>query len=164
MFKPEVRSIYKYWNGDKEVYGDPMTILMRFNSAPIEGFNFEVDCKLLQVQCPQTLPAFERLIKVARFTFNLAEYSEIDGKPYGVVDNECLQIMLEFWEWVDAQKKSTGPRPTWLQLMEQDYSATSTTPPTLDSGSTETEPCSEPAFPPSTPSPLPSVANSQTPC
>jgi hypothetical protein len=103
MFTKKERSIYRFWNGEKNVGADPLVIQRRLASAP--DCDWEADVKILQLQTGESLSAFDRLAKAARHAFKVRDFEEIDGVQHGLLDSEIIELMVDFVAWMNELKK-----------------------------------------------------------
>lgn len=112
------RFIYRYWNGQRIVVGDPM-VLWRSLQAN-ENYR-EDDLKLLTVE-DLRLKVIERLAGVVKDVFTIPPVDQ-----GGLTELECIEELARFLDYSGVQKKSTGLMQTSPQSMESNVSDESVT-------------------------------------
>lgn len=101
--------IFKYHDGEKEVFGDPYAILRELISG-CDGDLAGVVDKWKSPNMQLRVPAINQLLAVARKVFGLAPWVAARGE--GVLDQQVQDILESFFEF-SAQKKTTHePSPT----------------------------------------------------
>ncbi len=127
MFSEKERSIFKYFNGKKEVFGDPIAIHRRLLTC--DNFDLAGDFKLVDALskpiaqkspgfAKEGLQAFDRLVSACRKAFKLPAFDEETGE--GLVEEEIIQLFAEFGLFVDEIKKKQEPSVTSVSCTEQE--------------------------------------------
>lgn len=101
MFTKKERQIYRYYNGNKVVGCDPMLVQMKLAKYT----DWQTDIKLLQLVNQESLAAYERLTGAARVAFNVKSFSEEDGEQSGLLDQEVMELLVDFSDFVKDIKK-----------------------------------------------------------
>lgn len=134
------RSIYRFNDGTEERAVDPMTTLRKLQTMP--GLALETDLTLASVvesggkMAEEGEAAIVRLVDGARKAFNIPELKVIDGKVVGLTESECLSLLIHFGRYVSRIRESAVPLASGPPPTEVVASETSSTKPSLDSGST----------------------------
>jgi hypothetical protein len=106
------RYIYRFWNGQRIVLGDPMVLWRDLNAH--EEYR-EDDLKLVAVEGLRD-KIIGKLAKVFRDVFHVQQVG--DG---GLTELECVEELARFLEYSSVQKKSTELTPISSPSMEQEF-------------------------------------------
>lgn len=110
------RAIFPFWDGKRDRQADPMAVYRRL--VKHERFNLQTHPALVEAG---DLDAMECAATATRDAFG------IDGfEAGGLTDTECLDLMVEFFVWVDDVKKNISTLPTSPLPTEPEPSAIST--------------------------------------
>jgi hypothetical protein len=110
MFTKKERCIFKFWNGERNIGGDPLAIQRKLITFP--DFNLEVDLKLLQLANEESLNAFDRLVRAARHAFKVKDFEvDEDGNESGLLDTEMIELIVDFGTFLTDVKKNIEPSP-----------------------------------------------------
>ena len=123
------RYVFKFWNGHRTVFADPMVIWRALQSN--EDFR-EDDFRLMKVEALR-----DKIIgKVAGITREVFELKSVhDG---GLTELECLDLLKAFMMYSGFQKKSGDRMQTLPQDMEPEHSDDSTAEPNTSDDSAST--------------------------
>ena len=145
-FRRRGKNVLPYWNGTRQVYGDPFKLYRDL----MHGADFVIDDYLIaDVDAgkePQTTKIIEHVCKVFGLTRWNAETCT------GVTDLEVVGILLKVFSWTNQVKKNSSPGPTSPPSTEQESSTSPAGPSetpnaSSDSGSTDSEKKIEPDSP-----------------
>lgn len=101
MFTKKERSIYKYYNGEKMIGCDPMLVQMRLAKYT----DWQNDIQLLKMANQESLGAYDRLTSAAREAFNVKAFKEVEDVQTGLLDQEVMELMVDFVNFVAETKK-----------------------------------------------------------
>ena len=105
------RHLFRFEADGRQRYADPVRAIGMLVAAP--DFDLERDGGLLEVEDQKVAAgARARCAMAARLAFNLEEFNDSNGRPHGVTELECLQILNEFSVYLDALKKNGSLRRT----------------------------------------------------
>src|SRR4051812_25710035 len=114
MFSVKEKRIYKYFNGERDVRGDPMAILLRLSTCP--DVNFEADLKvfsIIETKPREGAEAYSRLVQADRHAFKIKPGNDdADAPEDSLPDLEVLELTQRFLAWVGGVKKNTSDSPT----------------------------------------------------
>lgn len=144
--------LFRYWNGQRYVNGDPMRIVRELTADP--ATTLELDMKDADAPIPQAQAAFGRVVAAARRAFRVKEAEE-----GGLDDPNCKELLNQFIFWLVAQKKNTPPSRTFAPVSPEPLADAS--PPENSSASTSTGEGSRPDLP--LPSPVELASRSERP-
>lgn len=159
IYSPEERQIFKFFNGSRIVYADPIPLWKRVADV---GPILSIDIKVANSMSKDAGTAKELAASKVRKIFNLKELENgIEIPTEGTLtDDECFGVLNEFLEWSNRLKKNS--KTTVISAEETLPSLDSSSvdsPPTKNtqaSGSTVTDPK------PGTPTKSPKVSASGT--
>lgn len=130
------KKVFRYWNGAKEVWGDPVEIWERLSEAlganpqiaysaqfegkadPKEKYPSEELWQAAQAEEHKALPrrifATREMRKAVRFAFNMVPFKEEAEKleDIGATAEECDRAIDAYIAFATDQKKSGEPAPT----------------------------------------------------
>lgn len=115
MFTPDDRLIYRYSNGDRDMFGDPMVIkrtMIRLADGDLPGLIEKAvppetsDTGDVPSSISQRVAAEERLLKIIREAFHLPEIDPETGA--GVTDSMVWRVWDDFGEFIMGEKKREG--------------------------------------------------------
>jgi hypothetical protein len=115
------RFIFTYWNGNRIVTGDPMTIWRALQQH--EDFR-EDDFKLMKVAALRDR-TIGKLAGIVRDVFSVKT-----PDAGGLTELECIDLLKAFLVYSGFQKKSTEQTPTLQPITEQKHSDDLQTPET----------------------------------
>lgn len=139
-----MKNIFKYNNGEVDLFADPIAVDRKLRMALGDDFAtlkalFEVDGDGKLTSSPlEFMMATEKQIAATRQAFGCQPFDPHTGK--GATDDVVLELWEQFWNWMADQKKTpvTSPmqaRFTAPSKTSQNSSASrGTTRPTLASG------------------------------
>lgn len=141
-YRPEERSIYRYNNGSANVAADPLLILRKLKSIP--GLSLQDDMKLAAAEdeafAKDAEAAIGRLAEAVRQAFNVPAFAENgDGQRTGLMESECLQLLIHFSNFIGGLAKAAGPFPSSPENTEPADSVGLDTPSLSDSPSIASE-------------------------
>ena len=144
LYKPSLRQIYRYYDGQKVVTADPLVIYKRLMDR---GPTLAVDMKVSATTMKGNVKAHDDSLRKIREIF--------DVKPLdqgGLTEIETLALLDHYLVFEDVQKKIAPRRPTSPgETSPSSSPSTDAAPPTpssTDSGSTDAGPSTEPPTPP----------------
>lgn len=98
------QTVFKYFNGERELYGDPLAIERKLRAAcggkPKELADAVNDETADDVKWAA---AEEKLIRAVRDALQMAPFDVTTGK--GATDATCRKAWDVFWRYMDDQKK-----------------------------------------------------------
>lgn len=100
MYKPKDRRIFRYWDGVKERYADPIEIVRSITN--IENLDIDADSIKAEQGDAESLG---RILDGLRDILDIPHYTENDGEPEGLLNDEVLEVYKEFSNFVMAKKK-----------------------------------------------------------
>jgi hypothetical protein len=145
VFDKEKREIFPYFNGVRDIKGDPIVIERAFNAAlkgediavlfksAFSGLN-DVHESLREATTNSViLPARQKLLDASYVAFRIKPPDE-DGNVDGLSEEEVLDVLDAFNLWVIEQKKGQPSLPNSSEPSPESPSpsASSTIPPTAD--------------------------------
>ena len=104
------RFIFRYWNGSKTVFGDPLELHRNLQAHP----DYTEDSFSLITREELRNDIIGELAAVVREVFSIPKL--IDG---GLTELECVQLLAEFIEYAGVQKKSGEQTPTLPTATEE---------------------------------------------
>jgi hypothetical protein len=115
IYKPKERFIFKYWNGQKVIYADPMILYKRV----VEKWaDLSVDLTLAHSNHSEAPKGHTLAIDKVRKIFNVDSPEDIEVKRT-LSDNECLQLLDNFLIFVGELKKNSSPSQTTSKPLEE---------------------------------------------
>lgn len=109
MFTEEDTQIYKYWDGEKYAYTDPIEIQINLEANdPDFKSNFKVLFDLVQIS--KDKDAAKEIVKLGRAMFNIKDPNESNG--VGLTSMGVMLIVMDFINWIDNLKKNIEDTPT----------------------------------------------------
>lgn len=126
------RSIFRYWDGARNRFADPMAIYRALQQHP--RFNWDVHPAL--IDCGD-LDALALTAEAVRTAFGIAPVEQD-----GLTEAECVTLLAAFVGYLEALKKNGSPTPT-LPAPSEPAPSTPATPDTSEpsaSGSTASAP------------------------
>lgn len=149
VYQPEERRIYRYFNGSRMVYADPIMLHKALMDIWIE---LVVDIKVSHSESKDAAKAHTKSVEKIRKVFDILplfkgmEVYDEEKKQATLTNIECLNLMDHFLTYCGFVKKNSSP----LAISSTDLEASSNTSPeslpitnTSDSGSIESEPKTE---------------------
>lgn len=151
MFSEQERKIFKYNDGQKDRYADPLAIrraLIRESGGQFwtwwddceepKAASFSSELTAEQLEHARALHASlyisaaaaqERFLSVVRAVFKMPELNPDTGE--GVVEDECWRVIREYDEFLEKNERAAGNSPTTLSAATlPGADGNSTTPPT----------------------------------
>jgi hypothetical protein len=107
------KKIFRYWNGAKDLCGDPEEIL----ASLCEHCEYSLGHLLTQVKSENqavSLPATNRLVHASRKAFAMEPYNAMNGA--GASREDVLGVLNQFLDFCEKKNASTEVSPT-LQLV-----------------------------------------------
>ena len=101
--KSSKRNIFKYWDGYKTVYGDPLAIAQAIDLDS----EYRSDIHPAQSQSEnskQAAAAMNVCLAAYRRAFKLKEYNSATGK--GLTESEIISLHWDFCDYLDGLKKN----------------------------------------------------------
>jgi len=157
---PSERDIFKYWDGTKNRYVDPLKI---WNFM----WNEDEDVQKEFARVAQNeLEATTLMVQLARKWFDIPPYSceEVDGadgvqlKHTGLTDLEICNVLRDYLQYTNELKKKLGPLPIPSRLLLPQFPGNPS--PTKSDADSSSMPNASPEEEPTTTS-MPSPAPSQ---
>ncbi len=146
MFKPEQRKIFKYHDGTRERWADPILIQMEIAKRIKEFDKLEKLVRLVAekenlhegyMPSEKDVEAINRFLDIICEIFKVKRLVIGSETPEGLTLPEINSIYYDFIDFVTELKNDSGPSATSPQTTEQQCSAPSqTTNSTAPSGST----------------------------
>jgi hypothetical protein len=130
------RHIFRFWDGRTERAVDPMLAFRGLATHP--RYNPEVHPPLVDVGDHDALDA---MLQAARDVFGVKAYDGATGE--GLTENETIDLMVSFAQFVGGVKKKPNPSPTSLPSTDPPGSADSPTSSNSECGSVSREPAPE---------------------
>lgn len=106
-FTRDESEIFPYFNGIKEVKGDPLEIEGRYLRALVGEDLAAIDKGLESKDVYANLDSTEIMVPAVRVAFKLPEFNEDTGE--GLTWNEIISLFNRFLAWKQEKKVSTGP-------------------------------------------------------
>lgn len=138
MFSENERKIFVYFDGERELRGDPFAITRRlvrwldgdpdrvladrwagYPEEEVDEFGAPLPldpAKIDKALEPVRFEAEQKIIKATQEAFGLAPYDPETG--LGVGEEQLLQLFDEFCVWSEGQKKSTASPQTYSPLTQ----------------------------------------------
>lgn len=107
-FQQRRRLIFKYWDGRRTRYADPIVLLRNLEDHP--EFNIDVD-PTLALSSVGDREAGERTVSAVRAAFGIFPFVDVHSFD-GLTELECVALYVEFMEYLDALKKNGSRPPT----------------------------------------------------
>ncbi len=136
MFKPEQRTIFKYHDGTRERWADPISIQMEIAKRIKEFDKLEKLVRLVAEKenlhdsytpSEKDVEAINRFLDIICEIFRVKRFTDESGKPEGLTVPQINRIYLDFVEFTTELKNDSGPSATSPQTTEQQCSAPSKT-------------------------------------
>src|ERR1700722_14481626 len=102
---PKEQKIFRYGDGVRDRVGDPLRILRELTSDPT--LSLEIDYKLSETECPETLNAIGRVADVVRKAFDIPPVEQ-----GGLTDANCKTLIDVFCLYLNHIKKKGPSGPT----------------------------------------------------
>jgi hypothetical protein len=112
--RPRNRQLFGYWDGEKKVWQDPLTIIDLLETDPVYRKDFH-PLVAQQDQGQQGRDAWNVMLSAYRRAFNLKEYDPATQK--GLTSSEVSALYHAFCLFTESLKKSIEPMQTQLQSM-----------------------------------------------
>jgi hypothetical protein len=133
--REQERGIFHFWDGRDERRADPLVVWRELNADP--EFSLVKHPELIDAG---DLDAMRIGAAAVRRSLQIPTFDE-----GGLTEQECLNLLIDFFEYTAALKKNTSPLPTPPSPTESSsplpYAAeSSTTKPAVESSSAETAP------------------------
>ena len=130
---------YRFFNGRKWVRIDPVAVNLAYATHP--EYNESIHPKLADAGDPEALRI---VLKATCDVFGVKAFDP--NTEDGLTAEELIDLALDFAEWSASKKNDGESLPTFANSTDAtlDDSSTSAPTPSLDSGSTQTAPDSEP--------------------
>lgn len=150
LYTPKERQIYKYWNGTRDVYADPMALYRRF--MDIKG-DLSVDISVANSELKDAPKAYDSMVNRIRKIFSLAPLEDGLEATKTLTDEEAMAEFDKFMDYCEGTvKKNIVPSsinsPETLNATAGSSVANPPMKPGLVSGSTATEPATIMPMPP----------------
>lgn len=120
--KNKDREIFRFWDGKAHRGIDPIKALRALHTH--DTFNIATDPLMAEKGDQESIA---KTLQAIRDAFGVTEYSEQNGKSSGLTEGEQFELFWQFFEFVDALKKNTGPKPTLPERTESGFSEVSIT-------------------------------------
>ena len=104
LYRPADRRIYTYFDGEKLVKADPMTLHKRVMDV---GPELSIDMKVAHSGMKGAKDAHDKMVAKIRTIFSVKRYE--DG---GLTEQECVELLDHFLLYEDVQKKISNTSPT----------------------------------------------------
>lgn len=109
--KQDRQSIYRYWNGKKWTFADPIAVLRAINSDPIFSFD------------KHWIAAVQGDVNdvgiVAGAVYNAFNATPLDDNGNGLTEAECVNLLADFLYYCEEVKKNTSSPQTTPQSMDE---------------------------------------------
>lgn len=142
------RGIYRFWDGEQWRYADPLRIWQGIFRHPTVNFvrDLEAVDEGIEPTTTEVLNGICEIFAVQRFD---------DATRRGLTSWELVDMLNEYFAWLESQKKSTSSGPTSTEPSEPEYSSSMAAPPgdtkpSADSGPVVSESTSAPPIESST--------------
>jgi hypothetical protein len=116
MYSDEERGVFKYFNGEKEVYADPLTLNRQIliatagqPSALTQKVFIDV-AKATPEEILESCQATEKLVAVIRHVFQMKPLNTETGA--GAMDSHCLMAWRELATYLSKKNRSSVNSPT----------------------------------------------------
>lgn len=107
-YRARERSIYRFHDGSSWRHADPLRVQQGL--AACEELDLEADAKLTGLGVPESREALQRIVAGVRRAFGVEPLSP-DGRR-GLTDQECVELLLHFCDYLGALKKKAAPWQT----------------------------------------------------
>lgn len=155
VYMPKERKIFTYWNGEKLIKDDPMTLYYRMLEV---GPTLFIDLQVAMMPMNDSKDSHEKALVKMRSIFNVKKLTP--DQP-GLGDIELFDLFNQFSNYINDLKKNAKVTSTRAEetLVPTKPSSPGSLPilNTSPSGSTVNVPSSEKSKPTDLPSPLPTV-------
>ena len=101
------RAVFRYWDGMRWRWGDPMRIHRRLLNHP--KLNPERDLPCLE---SMEEPGYSTALAAIRDAFDVYEYDSVSMR--GLTEAETIQVLRLLIQWIADAKKKLPPGPTSL--------------------------------------------------
>ena len=117
MYSDEARRVFKYHDGEKEVYGDPLALRMKIfiatNGDPNSLSNkvfVPLTHETPQEQLLEAFRAQKQIAEIVQKVFNMKPFDPATGS--GATIEHCQMIWRMFGRFLAGEKKNTVKLPT----------------------------------------------------
>lgn len=152
FYRPRERTIYRYWDGQRNVAADPMTLYRKVMEV---GPELKIDLTVADSPSKDAGEAHMRAVDKLKAIFSVKGLAE-----GGLTEAEMLDLLDHFMSFCEALKKNSRTPPTCAGATPGTTGASSgggcPTPSTSACGSTASGPATAPPAPsPTGPGPVP---------
>jgi len=134
FYEPKERQIFTYWNGQKQIYADPMELFRKYLSMKAE---MDVDIKVSRSKSKDADSSYTKYVEKLRILFDVKSLSD-----NGLTEVEIQQVFYSFIDFCNNVKKNSETLSTTSKPIPVSESTTSGeelhSNNTSQSGSTET--------------------------
>lgn len=110
MFTEKERRVYgPYWNGQANIYGDPLRI-HRMLVHELGGDPNAVLADYKSEMEPAQFEAANRLAKAAVIVFGLMPFDTKTG--LGCLEDDCMTVLIDYMKWCGKKKETSESMPT----------------------------------------------------
>lgn len=129
------RAIFRFWDGRYERGIDPISTHLAIIAHPT--YNSETDPYLADLDTPEGHEAHAKMVRACQDVFGIPVFAEVNGKTVGLTNYECINLMVDFNQYLIALKKNINGQQIGPDVTKSAPSESPTKPP-ADSGSTST--------------------------
>lgn len=104
-YQEHERQLFPYFNGEREVVGDPLRI-WRFLNNLLDGDPDTVLAKAHSQVPEEKLDAQNRIIEATREAFMMEPFDSETGE--GATEQDCLVALTNFLDWIKKKGPNTG--------------------------------------------------------
>jgi hypothetical protein len=157
LYRPGERTIYRYFDGEREVVADPLPLYKRVMDV---GPELDVDIRVARSPMRGNKEAFDSALRKIRVIFDLKPFRDAgEGKVEGLTELEAFALLDHFMRYSNSVKKNMNHS----QISAEETSVPSEpssagSPPTSSSSASGST-----GGAPSTASPEPSPTGSESP-
>jgi glutamate/tyrosine decarboxylase-like PLP-dependent enzyme len=105
------RSIFRYWNGKKWTFADPIAVLRSINNDP----DFSYDKHWLAAVHGNV----DDVGIVAKAVYQAFNATPLDDKSNGLTEAECVNLLADFLYYCEEVKKNTSSPQTTTQSTDE---------------------------------------------
>lgn len=110
MFTAEERQLFRYHNGEREVFGDPLRIWRRLNNH-LEGKGRETwEAAAQEANLLEADRAQEKIYRAAVVAFDLVPLDPDTGA--GCTEDHVKEVLDSFLKWIEQKKSEAENSPT----------------------------------------------------
>lgn len=119
MYSDDQRNVFKYFNGEKEVFGDPLALYRRLlilTGGKPDELSEKVFINLNKATTEQVVAAsqaHQQLCGIIREVFSMKPYNPEDDS--GAKDEHCLMVWRQMATFLNQKKNPTVNLPTESQ-------------------------------------------------